>query len=117
MENVASSAKPWIDLPIAARTLGVRGSSAGAAAISKAITSIASRPQLREHPLQLHRVAHVALDLDLAHHERCHAVELAGGHLLPIVPADLDRGVGGPVFLGHLLGRAVEGDRAFLAAE
>src|SRR6185503_19007237 len=72
--------------------------------------------QLREHALQLHRVGHIALDLELAHHERGHAVELAGGHLLPVVPADLDRGVGVAIVVADLSRRAVEHDRALVAA-
>ena len=37
-------------------------------------------PQLCEDALQLHRVRHVALDLELAGHERRHTVELTRGH-------------------------------------
>ena len=39
------------------------------------------RWRLAEHRLQLHGEAHVALDLDLAAHERHRPVELAGGEV------------------------------------
>src|SRR6185437_7793111 len=73
--------------------------------------------QLRQHALELHRVRHVALDLELPHHEGRHSVHLTGGHLLPVVPADADGGVRGPIVLAHLQRRAVEHDRALVAAE
>src|SRR6476619_2998993 len=71
--------------------------------------------QLRQHALKLHRVGHVALDLELAHHEGRHAVELSGCHLLPVIPADPDGGVGSAILFGHLVGDAVEHHRALLA--
>jgi hypothetical protein len=73
--------------------------------------------QLRKHALELHGVGHVALDTQLAHHECGHSVELPGGELLPVVPADHDGGVRGAVFLGDLLRCAVEHYRALVAAE
>src|SRR5437868_3819318 len=82
-----------------------------------AIARDASALELGEDALQLHRVRHVALDLELAHHERGHAVELARRQLLPVVPADPDRGVGGAVILADLVRRAVQHDGALIAAE
>src|SRR6185436_12583751 len=71
--------------------------------------------ELREHALELHGVGHVALDLELALHERGHAVELAARHVLPVGPGDLDGGVGRAVGFGYLLGGAVEHDDALVA--
>src|SRR5213075_3281642 len=68
-----------------------------------------------EDALQLHRVGHVALDLELAHHERGHAVELTGRQLLPVVPADADRRLRIAVVLADLARRAVEHDGALIA--
>src|SRR6476619_6489653 len=90
--------------------------------MEKAAASVkrASALQLRENALQLHRIGHVALDLELAHHERSHAVELTRSHLLPVVPADLDRGVG-RVDVGRNIADLsidpVEHDRALITAE
>src|SRR3546814_6196413 len=77
----------------------------------------ASALQFRQHTLKLHRVGHVALDLQLALHEGGHGVELALGERFPVGPADLDRRIGRAVFLGHRVGDAVEHDRALTAAE
>src|SRR3954452_6683755 len=47
--------------------------------------------RLLEQLLQLHRGAHVALDLQLPGHERRHGIELAADELLEVVLADRDR--------------------------
>src|ERR1700689_104610 len=51
----------------------------------------AYRYGLAEHRLELHRQAHVALDLDLAAHERHGPVELAGGEVDEIFGLHRDR--------------------------
>src|SRR4030095_1353949 len=66
------------------------------------------RPQLRQHALQLHGVAHVALDFELAGHEGGHAVQLPRGHCLPVFPTDLDGGVGALAALADQIIGAIE---------
>src|SRR5215831_12208042 len=49
---------------------------------------------LAQDVLQLHGDAHVALDLELAGHERRHAVELAADHVGEVAEVHLDGAVG-----------------------
>src|SRR5215470_2091673 len=56
---------------------------------------------LAQDVLQLHGDAHVALDLELAGHERGHAVELAADHVGEVAEIHLDRAVGRLVVVAH----------------
>jgi predicted GNAT family acetyltransferase len=59
------------------------------------------RPRRSEELLQLHRRAHVALDLDLAGHVGARRVLLPGDDLLEGLPGRADRHVGVAAALGH----------------
>src|SRR5260370_34355883 len=52
---------------------------------------------LAQNALQLHGDAHVAFDLELAGHERRHAVELAVDHVVEVAERHVERAVGGLV--------------------
>src|SRR6218665_2164200 len=89
--------------------------SLGSAALWSSTSRAAARPffsfllsstadMSSDHPLQLHRHAHVAADLELAHHEAVHRVQLALEQGDEVVLADGDRAVGLAVLVADRIG-------------
>src|SRR5262245_54572867 len=74
---------------------------------------------LAQDVLQLHGDAHVALDLELAGHERRHAVELAADHVGEVAEVHLDGAVGALVVVADdlLILVAVDVDHALVGCE
>src|SRR5258708_19324417 len=74
---------------------------------------------LAQNALQLHGDAHVAFDLELAGHERRHAVELAVDHVVEVAERHVERAVGRLVVVadGRRVGVAVDIDDALIGGE
>src|SRR6476661_7951193 len=101
-----------------ARTTAKRAYTARALAPPKALPP-ADVLRLAQNALQLHRDAHVAFDLELAGHERGHAVELAVDHVVEVAERHLERAVGRLVVVadGRRIGVAVDVDHTLIGAE